>query len=29
MELWDIYDIARNKTNRTMVRGEDSNKGDY
>lgn len=29
MELWNIYDIARNKTNRTMVRGEDFNKGDY
>jgi len=29
MELWDIYDIARNKTNRAMVRGEDFNKGDY
>lgn len=29
MELWDIYDIARNKINRTMVRGEAFNKGDY
>jgi isopentenyldiphosphate isomerase len=29
MELWDIYDIERNKTNRTMVRGSDFNKGDY
>ena len=29
MELWDIYDIARNKTNKTMVRGADFNKGDY
>jgi isopentenyldiphosphate isomerase len=22
MELWDVYDINRNKTNKTMVRGE-------
>gem|GEM_PF-4971730 len=22
MELWDVYDINRNKTNETMVRGE-------
>lgn len=29
MELWDIYDITRNKTNRIMVRGADFNKGDY
>lgn len=29
MELWDIYDIARNKKNRTMVRGENFSKGDY
>lgn len=29
MELWDIYDIARNKTNRTMIRGENFNKDDY
>ncbi|WP_079428253.1 NUDIX hydrolase [Clostridium oryzae] len=29
MELWDIYDSARNKTNRTMIRGEAFNKGDY
>lgn len=29
MELWDIYDIDRNKTNKTMVRGEAFEKGDY
>lgn len=29
MELWDIYDMERNKTNRTMVRGEAFKKGDY
>ncbi|AZV56678.1 NUDIX domain-containing protein [Clostridium sp. AWRP] len=29
MELWDVYDSERNKTNRTMVRGTDFNEGDY
>ncbi len=29
MEIWDIYDVNRNKTNRTMVRGESFNEGDY
>ncbi|ADK14827.1 MULTISPECIES: NUDIX hydrolase [Clostridium] len=29
MELWDVYDSERNKTNRTMVRGRDFNEGDY
>ncbi|OAA90418.1 NUDIX hydrolase [Clostridium ljungdahlii] len=29
MELWDVYDSERNKTNRTMVRGRDFKEGDY
>ena len=29
MELWDVYDMDRNKMNRTMVRGEAFNDGDY
>lgn len=29
MELWNIYDVNRNKTNRTMVRGEEFEPGDY
>lgn len=29
MELWDIYDVNRNKTGRTMVRGEAFAEGDY
>lgn len=29
MELWDVYDINRNKTNKTMVRGEVIKKDDY
>lgn len=29
MELWDIYDIDRSKTGRTMVRGEAFGEGDY
>ncbi len=29
MELWDVYDIARNRTGRTMVRGEKFKEGDY
>lgn len=29
MELWDVYDINRNKTNKTMVRGESFAKGNY
>ncbi len=29
MELWDIYDIQRNKKDRTMVRGEGFKDGDY
>lgn len=29
MELWDIYDIDRIKTDRTMVRGEAFKDGDY
>ncbi len=29
MELWDIYDVNRQKTGRTMVRGESINEGDY
>ena len=29
MELWDIYDIDRNKTGRTMARGEAFKEGDY
>jgi isopentenyldiphosphate isomerase len=29
MELWDVYDINRNKTNRTWVRGEELQPGDF
>ncbi len=29
MELWDVYDVERKKTNRTMVRGEEFQAGDY
>lgn len=29
MELWDVYDINRNKTNQTWVRGEEPKRGDY
>lgn len=29
MELWDVYDVNRNVTGRTMVRGEAFKKGDY
>ncbi len=29
MELWDVYDVDRNKTDRTMVRGEAFAEGDY
>jgi isopentenyldiphosphate isomerase len=29
MELWDLYDINRNKTNKTMVRGEPFEKNNY
>lgn len=29
MELWDVYDVNRNKTGRTMVRGEAFTDGDY
>lgn len=29
MEYWDIYDIERKKTDRTMIRGEDFKEGDY
>ena len=29
MEQWDIYDIDRNKTDRTMVRGDEFAEGDY
>ncbi|MCI7790595.1 MAG: NUDIX domain-containing protein, partial [Lachnospiraceae bacterium] len=29
MELWDVYDMDRNKMSRTMVRGEAFNDGDY
>lgn len=29
MELWDVYDLDRNKTGRTMVRGNTHQKGDY
>ncbi|MFC0272959.1 NUDIX domain-containing protein [Metabacillus herbersteinensis] len=28
MELWDVYDINRNKTDRTWVRGEELQPGD-
>lgn len=29
MELWDIYDVDRNKTDKTMVRGEAHPEGAY
>lgn len=29
MELWDVYDVNRNKTDKTMVRGEAFVDGDY
>ena len=29
MELWNVYDVNRNKTNRKMVRGEEFEPGDY
>jgi isopentenyldiphosphate isomerase len=29
MELWDVYDVNRNKTNKTMVRGEPFEQGNY
>lgn len=29
MELWDVYDINRNKTSKTMVRGEAFEKDNY
>ncbi|HWL27243.1 MAG TPA: NUDIX domain-containing protein [Ureibacillus sp.] len=29
MELWDVYDMNRNKTDRTWVRGEPLQPGDY
>jgi isopentenyldiphosphate isomerase len=29
MELWDVYEINRNKTNKTMVRGEPFEKNNY
>lgn len=29
MELWDVYDLDRNKTSKTMVRGEAFEKGSY
>lgn len=29
MELWDVYDINRNKTNKTMVRGKIFEKDNY
>lgn len=29
MELWDIYDVDRNKTDKTMVRGEAQPEGAY
>jgi isopentenyldiphosphate isomerase len=29
MELWDVYDINRNKANKTMVRGEPFEIGNY
>ncbi|MBB5887435.1 NUDIX hydrolase [Lactovum miscens] len=28
-EIWDVYDINRNNTGKTIVRGEKINKGDY
>lgn len=29
MEIWDVYDFKRNKTNKTMVRGNDFAKDEY
>lgn len=29
MELWDVYDLNRNKTNRTTIRGNELQPGDY
>lgn len=29
MELWDVYDINRNKTGKTVVRGEGLPEGGY
>lgn len=29
MELWDLYDINRSKTNRTWVRGKELEPGDF
>lgn len=29
MELWDVYDINRNKTNRTWIRGKELQPGDF
>ncbi len=29
MEVWDVYDIRRNKTDRVMIRGEEVSEGDY
>lgn len=29
MEIWDLYDVNRNKVNRTAVRGEELQPGDY
>lgn len=29
MELWDVYDVERNKTGKTMVRGEAFEEGAY
>ena len=29
MELWDVYDIDRNRTDKTMVRGEPFKSGNY
>ena len=29
MELWDVYDVNRNKTNKTMLRGEPIEKDNY
>ena len=29
MELWDVYDVNRNKTGKTMVRGENFEEGAY
>ncbi len=29
MELWDLYDVNRNKTEKTMIRGEAFSEGNY